>query len=445
MRPSSLLLAALLIAACAQENPGTKPPTDRFHFPTSVAVVETTPGLPGMLYVVSSNFDLRYNRGTVLAVDLSRFPGVPDGSVADKIDQKNGFVKIDNFAAKNALYTPAGATSAGARRMFVPTRFNQLLFALDLDGPVINCFGTKGPVAGRDCLEAGISLVQSETIRAEDPFGVVVQGRDVYVSHLRAVADPPITASTANSPRAAFLVHLDAEIPAALDFINIGSAPADALVAAPSGIYFTGRVPGSPQSGETRPLRRLVGGNTFEDVAVGESTRIKETRGLAVSSDGNRLFLSARTCASNTCSIASSLLSGLVVVDISPDAATGGPRNQVVGFTELPRGASDLAVVARPGQRDLVAVSCGDSDTVALYDDDLGQVVALVPGIASPYGIAQGSRSAGGARLFVASFNNHTVDVVDVPDLTRPRTASVVGRIGVNGLPLGVDAPRGAP
>ena len=51
----------------------------------------------------------------------------------------------------------------------------------------------------------------------------------------------------------------------------------------------------------------------------------------------------------------------------------------------------------------------------------------------------------GGARLFVASFGNNTVDVVDIPDLTMPRGVSLVGHIGPGvHRPLGLDIPGAA-
>jgi len=45
----------------------------------------------------------------------------------------------------------------------------------------------------------------------------------------------------------------------------------------------------------------------------------------------------------------------------------------------------------------------------------------------------------------VASFGNHTVDVVDILDVTRPRGVRVVGQLGSGAhRPLGIDLPEGA-
>lgn len=62
-------LAALAIAAsaCMPDTGGIAPPGDRLIFPVGLA---TTPA-DGFLLAVNSNFDLRYNAGTLVAMDLS--------------------------------------------------------------------------------------------------------------------------------------------------------------------------------------------------------------------------------------------------------------------------------------------------------------------------------------------------------------------------------------
>ena len=89
---------------------------------------------------------------------------------------------------------------------------------------------------------------------------------------------------------------------------------------------------------------------------------------------------------------------------------------------ELPEGASQMAVIPREDKRDLIAVSCTDSDFVVLYDDELGVTTAAII-VDSPYGIAWSAmdEGGGGARLFVASFAGQSVEIIDVPDLNAPQ------------------------
>jgi hypothetical protein len=71
-RISLVLLPALVAAAAAVStacttNPGIPPPLRRFHFPTAAAISPDS----NFLYVVNSDFNLEFNGGTVVAVDLS--------------------------------------------------------------------------------------------------------------------------------------------------------------------------------------------------------------------------------------------------------------------------------------------------------------------------------------------------------------------------------------
>jgi DNA-binding beta-propeller fold protein YncE len=161
---------------------------------------------------------------------------------------------------------------------------------------------------------------------------------------------------------------------------------------------------------------------------------VDEARGLGLSSDQGRLYVTTRAP------------DGLAVLDITLDPASGIARNTVLGFTPLPNGPDELVVIPRTGQRDLVAISCTTSDTVALYDDEIGALAGLVQGVVEPFGLARSTiaNNPSGARLFVASFGNHTVDVIDIPDVARPRTAALVGHLGFGAhRPLGVNIPEG--
>ena len=65
------LCAALAFAlACDLNNPGDAPPEGTLYFPTALALSGDGDGAPDHLYVANSNFDLRFNAGSVQAFDL---------------------------------------------------------------------------------------------------------------------------------------------------------------------------------------------------------------------------------------------------------------------------------------------------------------------------------------------------------------------------------------
>ncbi|MBC8133206.1 MAG: hypothetical protein H7X95_09525, partial [Deltaproteobacteria bacterium] len=67
-----LLNALVLTSACNLNQEGVRPPANRIFFPGGAFMEDAGPGLGKWLYVVNSNSDLRYNAGTVAAVNLAR-------------------------------------------------------------------------------------------------------------------------------------------------------------------------------------------------------------------------------------------------------------------------------------------------------------------------------------------------------------------------------------
>lgn len=425
------LAASLLLVGCAQENVGTPPPIAGFYFPTSLAAVETVPGKP-FLYVVSSNFDLRYNRGSVIAVDTSKLSDPPDGPLDvaghEAVDPERGWAFIDSFAGEIATYRPPGSDAV---KLFIPTRSANKLYALSATGPKLAC-QPDAATGTQDCLDQGILLEDPDDSakRTYDPFGVTVSGSTVYVTHLHVTDDPPLSGEN----RVSYLASLNADTLDGLSFLNIGLAPAQGMAVTPSGLYLAGRGLTGTEQVNSEALRFLRDG-AIHDVGLTSSLYVYEARGVALASDGARLFVTTRTP------------DGLLVLDVSLDPITNMPKNRVLAFSTLPTGPNEMLVVPRPGRRDLVAVSCTTANAVALYDDDLGEPAGLVQGIQEPFAMARSSIAGNpdGVRLFVTSFGNHTVDVVDVPDAARPRSARLVGQLGFGAhRPLGIDLPEGA-
>ncbi len=59
--------ASVGVSACYSDSAGIEPPTSSLYFPTGLAVSRGG----GALYVVNSDFDLRYNGGTLQSYDLT--------------------------------------------------------------------------------------------------------------------------------------------------------------------------------------------------------------------------------------------------------------------------------------------------------------------------------------------------------------------------------------
>ncbi|MES1165250.1 MAG: hypothetical protein ABUR63_05815 [Verrucomicrobiota bacterium] len=181
-------LAAVSMPACNLHQEGVRPPDNRIFFPGG-ATIETG---GRWLYVVNSNSDLRYNSGTLVAVDLHRArqddprdsmgagkewgtcPAdsryVPRASVApearccwDILDstilncdeqeyvQRGSTVRIGSFGGRPVMQQLPGddAGGSGRRRMFIPVRGDTSIGMVDVqavDGVVtFHCTGSRVP------------------------------------------------------------------------------------------------------------------------------------------------------------------------------------------------------------------------------------------------------------------------------------------------------------
>jgi hypothetical protein len=79
----ALGLAALAASACSLSQNGVGPPGDTFFYPTS-AIMNPTDTAGQWLYVANSNADLRFNDGTLLAVNVG-MSDFPDATHADGV------------------------------------------------------------------------------------------------------------------------------------------------------------------------------------------------------------------------------------------------------------------------------------------------------------------------------------------------------------------------
>jgi hypothetical protein len=107
--------------------------------------------------------------------------------------------------------------------------------------------------------------------------------------------------------------------------------------------------------------------------------------------------------------------------------------------------------VPRPGRSDLVIITCSGgavaaqggataAGVLALYDDDVGNLVGQVPNIGlqpdslavdvRPPGSCPGDPSASCLRVFVSNFTDGRVAMIDVPDMNRPQDARLRGYLG---------------
>ncbi len=464
-----LLTSALLFVSCSVSTEPRPPPSTRFVYPSGIAFWRPATGsFNGYLYVASANFDKCFDSGSVAALDLDnlgvrRFgePFGQDEALPKEITEldfaSNSFLQIQSFAGEMALWSPSGSTA----RLFVPARAEgSYLHAIDVasDGVTLSCAQGGG---GRDCRENALSLIDVPGSSggfpaARGPLGVTVERANpdarVWVTHSEQ-AGPPT--STDENEFRSYLVSLPASNPSQDfgpgNFVELGNSTgrlAGAAHATALGgryVYASGRNASSEQLG-SRPARfvlRLVDRNTPErlletDIELDYSVR--EGRGVAVvqrpsvanpsqlDPNRERVYLLAR--GPDT----------LLVIDVE-NALQDAPTRQVVRALPLPEGASELEVIPRAaGRGNIVAVTGSGDEAVALYDEEVGQLVAQVQvgdqdpnQPAQPFGLTADVRG-NSARLFATTFGDGRVAVIDIPNLDRPQDARLVARLGAQQL-----------
>ncbi|MBK7860488.1 MAG: hypothetical protein IPJ65_18135 [Archangiaceae bacterium] len=440
-----LQIAALCLLVACNDKKRNVPPADKFYFPAGLHHAKSDPASMGFLYVVSANFDRRYDTGLLTAVDLDKV-GLP--TTLGQVDPTSGPAQLRDLhttAADTVVLADFGgdlgvqARPDGVTRLFIPSRAEeQKLMVVDAKGSSLSCVATSTadggvrptPVDPRDCGEVGASLVEYELTptgipRADSPMSAAVSSTGmVWVSSGRHSDTPRFSQTNYND----FVVRVPGDQPRvdATSFVGLGPGSTHAVATGRRWTYFSGRFPSAVVN---PPLIRLVEclpGYPCEVVFpnLENDVRIGEARGVALSSDETRLFLAGRQ--------ASGVLGADVLVIASIIGAdTGFPAIYASRTVPLPQEPQMVQTISRgPGRRDLVLITCSGAGSLVIYDDERGDLAAQVDGVGlQPSSFTVDLRPPG-ARVYLSNFTDGRVAVVDIPDLDLPQTARLVAHLG---------------
>jgi hypothetical protein len=228
-RPLAVAAIAVTLAGCGFGESGIAPPRDRFFFPAAAALDPTG----DWLYLVNSNSDLRYNAGTVVAVNLrlaredrtrtdwGRCPtsafvaplsGPPRFCCQDFLDERitncdergyvdaNTTVRIGSFGGTIVAQNVPLAGPA-ARRLFVAVRAEPSITFIDVSvsgGQVSMRCTDSGQSAGEanalcgDAWRVRTGAVQSDGLPLtlqEEPHDMVLDDAlgVLYIAHLSGI------------------------------------------------------------------------------------------------------------------------------------------------------------------------------------------------------------------------------------------------------------------
>lgn len=451
--PIFLALAAFL-ASCNDIGRDAAPPADRFAFPIGIGLAHFPAtcatggsclpctggvgiGCRTVLYVASSNFDLSFDPrtgGTVVAVD-------PDASQGSSLARVGGPVRIGSFAGDMTMVDETSCTGwqtgtpPHAPVALVTSRLTDTLYAISL--------GASGePGCGPGCeVPLDSTLGDPYSVAVACTTGAAGLEADAWVTYLRTPDNGGWLSTVPLHPAPRFGRSL-----------TTSYAPANIATyhAARNRLYFTSRFVPS-----YTPLRFLdLGQLAVAPPPIQLQSQVwgAETTGLAISSDGMRAYVALRLFDGDLAARAGARPpdhgGAIAVLDIQ-ETVIGGPAGTLLHLEPyLGRGPAQVRAIARAGKRDLVAVTTSIDSALTLYDDQLQRVVKVIgvdPGSAGTgapllgkqvYGLAVESPYLLSAafpqaiRIFVSSFADGWVSVVQVDDPSKPEEARIVRQFG---------------
>jgi hypothetical protein len=403
-----------VLCACSIDNPGVAPPAHLINFPIALALSPPDAGeAPDWLFIANSNFDLRYNAGSVQSYDLGDIEaGLGCASPPCEmrpVDLRPSEVLVGSHVAGMAV-SPSG------ERLYLAVRSDTNLTYVNVTDGGLECGGGGAQHRCSDEFRRGDEAVASERGVAlpGDPVGVAagsleMLGRDpadgdfVLMAH-RTGRVSLFLHQREGDGQAPILVHVVTGLPEGL--VNIELDP-DGFGWAPStDVAQIARV-GVAIDGETRDLTRSF---AF-DLGTLNVTRVDvggrgDTRDVAFDPrpDVDRAYvLSRRPEAILVADRAQAVPGDLGVVDVIPIGF--GPSRLAVAEIDL---AADGST---PDLRTLLFASCFDSREIWVVDPDLGQTVNVIRGLSGPFELAVDPQRK---LVYIVDFRSSVIRIADL-------------------------------
>ncbi len=430
---------ALAAAACNLDNPGDDPPAANIYFPVAIGLSTATATTPArFLYLVNSNFDLRYNAGTVQAYDLDEL----NKSIAKQCVNITGakciIAPADVLA--DEVWIPSFASgmsiSTSGQRLYIPTRADDALSFVDVDetsSHVLRCGeSATRPRCALNYERGSDSVQNARRLRMPDEpvavtsgsaadlakSGEIPLGGDfVMVAHrlgqVSLFLDNGLSPSAASAGNGPVLTDVLANLPQELTGIAFDPVTHFAYAS----VY--DRTSGVAQASPKVLARVGVAG-----IAAAPDQSLLYNVG-ALQLDGISIFRDTRALAFRSASPGEALVvsrdpAALLWVDIgqNPNAtvAPGHVRTRLA--VDLDQGPSRMTTGVLAGIP-VAVVSCFDAREIFVLQADTGAVLSIVHNLSGPFEVAL---DAVRQRLYVADFRASVVRVIDLSPIADANT-----------------------
>lgn len=434
-----VLALGVLLAACTATSEEVAPPRHDFYYPTSIA--GSSDGR--WLFVLNANSDLRYDSGTIQALDLDAVdaltgPGNPgcdvgyqpsrptlpmcatssDGDPADFV-VAGAHAKTGNFGSDLAVQT----LDSGESRLFATVRGDPSVTYADFDSAagMLDCGGEGEFQRCSDAHRIDTVLDDPEIGGlSPEPFRLAVDSvaQHVFVTHLTS-GRVSLVVAPADGSRP--VLH---DVIAGLFDVN----PSGLIRAVGVAVKEAGGLAYVTSSSEERVASVYVGdgpvlaGIQTERLIEGPSFFLGDarpegipgdSRGIAFEPGGDRVFVVGRTPPA------------LLTFDTAP-GPTGAPNNRYLGAVEIcgnaaAVGLGDMGVGLRAW------VPCFNLGQVWVIDVEHGRLEAVVEAGRGPNSIVV---DVPRQRVYVANYAEDTISVIDATPGARTEHAELL-RLGL--------------
>jgi hypothetical protein len=438
-------LVGLTGSGCNLDNPGDAPPAGLIYLPSGLLLAaQSEEQAARYLYVVNSNFDLRYNAGSLQAYDLERL----DTAIArcEARDNLGPDCEIDpEDILGDEVLVPSFATALTASdnhdRLFVVSRTEASLRVIDLNEnasrDVLDCGDDNGRRCNDDFIR-GDDPDQSRRrlVLPEEPVAMIAGRAEQFVRPDDAALSGAYVVVAHRGGQASLFLESDGQL-------NLTDVLTD-LPQEPTGLVFD-------------PLTRLMYLSVRDRVNEGLGARLVARGlvrvGVAVTGSDypahlymlNPISLEGLIDSTDTRGVALNPLRAgeTLVLGRSPAtllwADVAGSRDEPVlpnqafinASVDLGAGPSRI-IVGELGERTVAVVSCFDARQVYIVDVQTAEPLSIIHNFSGPFELALDENRQ---RLYVADFRASVVRVLDLSrivagaDATTP-TARIIATLG---------------
>jgi hypothetical protein len=481
VRRSAIAVVLCVSFACAQDAPGIQPIFNQLFFPTGTACLPSASVPCAYLAVANSNFDQRYNAGVMTVFNVDTMIADATATATTGINFLPNFtamemksqIRIPQFSGE-LLFVPDAAGSASGL-LFEPSRGINELTAIDVADGTLHCdTGGGTPIVATDC-----TAPHAIPTRSLDPYSLAFSrtASVIAIGHLRAETEPPpSTTVDLKIP----LVDLNLfRMRIAKGDTSIDPLPIDQVIVQQNINGVTGVVWAPPSPGRDQtPLgsflftqrfatagflpsllefEYLIDPNTMRPsvmlstgvVPIGVLSSATELRGVALSGDGTRAYVSTRY--PGAVGVPTTFNSAITVAKVDTDTFQ---LLTVFGVGEelehpflrermLSTGSIQRLLYVPDIRRDSVFILDVTNDAPYLITEITGRHQIFVNNTPlaahtfdAPASISFVENHGGKSYAFVTNFANDTLSLIDVTD-EDPRNHRIVARFGTVTYPDG--------